>query len=173
MPPAERQPQSCGITAAGWDIFIVCLRTKEKNCLPPPPHGSNAAHVSRNTWSTQLPEDIWGPMCSKSWTDNRKFIWAPKPNAAQMVSSGKASVSKTQIPLHIWLLPQHELPLPLRPTLCIFPTSHSQPSQMLWWESQGGPHPFSQNNVDQRQRPRRWGLQAILQKFQISWHWPP
>lgn len=37
----------------------------------------------------------------------------------------------------------------------------------------GSPRPFSQNNVRQRQRPKRWSLQAILQKFQIPWHWPP
>lgn len=81
-------------------------------------------------------------MCSKFCTDNRKHIWALSPNAAHVVSSGKASVSKTQIALHIWLLPQHELPLPLRRALCIFSTSHSQPSQVPWWESQGGLIPF-------------------------------
>lgn len=59
---------------------------------------------------------------------------------------------------------------PSQPALRLFSTSHSQPPQMLWWESQGGPPPFSQNNVSQRPRPERWSLQAILQKFQISWH---
>lgn len=165
MPPAKRQAQSYGMTAAGWDIFTVCLRTKEKSC-PPPQH---KAHVSRNTWSTQSPEDIWGPKCSKLCADNRKHIWALSANAAHVVSSGKASVSKTQITLHIWLLPQHELPLPLHPAQVIL----SHPKCL------GGNHrealiPFPKiTSTRGKGQGGRWSLQAILQKFQISWHWPP
>lgn len=74
-----------------------------------------------NTWSTQLSEDARRPACSRRFALTTGSTSGP-PIQTQPTWSpqGKGSVCKTQITLHIWLLPQHELPLPLSPALCIF-----------------------------------------------------
>lgn len=156
------------ITAAGWDIFTALVRTKEKSCPSQmvkmwPMSGETSGDTMRRYLTA-------GVLWALSWRQEAHL--GPQSKGSPRSVLGTDSVSKAQkITPHIWLLTRHELPLPLCPALGMFSTSHSQPPQMPWWESQGGPHPFSQNNISQRQRPKGWSLQAILQKLQISWHW--
>ena len=166
-PTSRKTTQS--ITAAGWDIFTAFVRTKEKSC---PSQMVKAWPTSGETSGDTISRYLRAnPLLVLSWQQEAHLgppvqtqpTWSPRDRLVEHSPEDHTT--------HLAFEPAWAS-TPSQPALGLFSTSHSQPPQMPWWESQGGPPPFSQNNVSQRPRPERWSLQAILQKFQISWHWP-